>query len=297
MAARTVSFRYSADIRPVAWVTTALFLSLLPFVIDRYHSLGPWEMSALWLVSIQARRRAPYSQHNHGHLPVFGSAALNTLYDAVLMLVTGYPTAMWELQHNLGHHRNLLDPNKDPAAIVDAKGRPYGRLWYTIRGNCLILRDAVRIGRAEAARGKPRLLQKIRWELCLHTILLGLLCLASVKLTLIYFVFPNVLAGALVWWESYVHHLGVPMTGTYDGSVTTTGRAFNHRNFNIGFHTAHHEKPTLHWSLLEPRTEVIRAKIPSVCWRGESPGPGALVTGASLPNEKEAAPTVVASTV
>ena len=72
-----------------------------------------------------------------------------------------------------------------------------------------------------------------------------------------------------------MHHLGVPGTQVYDGSVTTTGRRFNRVNFNIGHHTAHHEKPTLHWSLLPGRTEVIAAKIPRACWR-ETPGPGAL---------------------
>ena len=73
-----------------------------------------------------------------------------------------------------------------------------------------------------------------------------------------------------------MHHLGVPSTGIYDGSVTTTGGRFNHVNFNIGHHTAHHEKPTLHWSLLPGRTDIIASKIPEACWRGAKPGPGAL---------------------
>jgi len=76
----------------------------------------------------------------------------------------------------------------------------------------------------------------------------------------------------------------VPSTGIYDGSVTTTGARFNHVNFNIGHHTAHHEKPTLHWSLLPGRTDVIASKIPEVCWRGASPGPGGLA-GAKEPAE------------
>ena len=116
--------------------------------------------------------------------------------------------------------------------------------------------------------------------------MLGALFFWNANLTVVFLVIPNILAGALVWWESYVHHHGVPGTHIFDGSVTTTGRGFNHRNFNIGHHTAHHEKPTLHWSLLPQRTEVIAEKIPEVCWRGEGPGPGGLIEptqGASRP--------------
>jgi fatty acid desaturase len=286
MASRTLFFRYRSDVRPVAWVLLAAMLTLLPFVLTPVmtqrlgmptpHVVGV--LTVVWFVSLWARCRGPYSQHNHGHLPVFGSSLLNGLYDAVLTFITGYPTALWELHHNIGHHRRFLTPEDDVASIVDPKtGRPYSRLGYTVRGNLTIHRDALRIARAEAARGRPKLLRKLSLELAVQIAVLGALAAWDVKLTLLAVVIPNVLAGALVWWESYVHHLGVPSTSIYDGSVTTTGKWFNHRNFNIGHHTAHHEKPTLHWSLLPGRTAVIAAKIPEACWRGETPGPGGLL--------------------
>jgi hypothetical protein len=64
----------------------------------------------------------------------------------------------------------------------------------------------------------------------------------------------------------------------YSASVTVLGRHFNAANFNIGHHTAHHEKPTLHWSLLPSRTAQIVAKIPEACMR-ETPGPGGHARG------------------
>jgi beta-carotene hydroxylase len=286
MAARTQFFRYSTDVRPVAWVLFAAALSVSPLVLARFYTPATQveavgELTAIWLVSLYARCRGPYSQHNHAHLPVFGSRALNTVYDAVLALITGYPTALWELHHNIGHHRNFLEPETDVASIYDAKtGRPYSRLWYTIRGNFTIHLDSFRIAKAEAARGKPKLLQKLSYELVIQALVMAALLAWNAKLTVLFLVIPNILAAALVWWESYVHHLGVPSTGIYDGSVTTTGKRFNHVNFNIGHHTAHHEKPTLHWSLLPGRTDVIAEKIPEACWRGETPGPGKLLESA-----------------
>ncbi len=289
MAARTLFFRYSSDVRPVAWVLSAATLSVAPLFLApalaaRFAQPTVYAiLGVVWFVSLWARCRGPYSQHNHGHLPVFGSGALNSLYDTVLTLITGYPTALWQLHHNIGHHRNFLTPEDDVASIIDpSTQRPYTRLGYTVRGNLTIHRDALRIARAEAARGKPELLHKLWLELGIQALVLFALGIVDPTLTVLFVVIPNILAGALVWWESYVHHLGVPSTSIYDGSVTTTGKPFNHRNFNIGHHTAHHEKPTLHWSLLPGRTDVIAAKIPEACWRGESPGPGKLLalTGA-----------------
>ncbi|HEY2517524.1 MAG TPA: fatty acid desaturase [Polyangiaceae bacterium] len=265
--------RYSADRRSLFLVALAALLSLSPFLLAALHPAA-WALVVLWFASLYARSHAPYAQHNHAHLSVFRARPLNAVYDAVLTLVTGYPTALWELHHNIGHHQNFLDPENDVASILDpSTGRPVSRLWYMLRGNGMILTDSFRIARQLAAKDKPKLLRKLRLELALQVILLALLLVWNAKLATLFFVVPNLFAAALVWWESYVHHLGTPGTNVYDGSVTVFGKRFNRANFNIGHHTAHHEKPTLHWSLLPRRTEQIAGKIPASCMR-KDPGPG-----------------------
>jgi fatty acid desaturase len=79
------------------------------------------------------------------------------------------------------------------------------------------------------------------------------------------FIIPNVFAAWFIWWESYPHHLHVPTTSLYDGSVTIMSPKYNRHTYNIGHHTAHHEKPTLHWSLLPQRTAQIRDRMPDQC--------------------------------
>ncbi len=273
MGQRPFLFRYAIDRRSLAVVLIAALLSVSPLLLLRAH-LAAWELVVLWFAALYARSFGPYAQHNHAHLPVFRARALNVAYDAVLTLITGYPTALWELHHNVGHHQNLLEPKNDVASILDPRtGRPVSRLWYAIRGNWTILPDSFRIARREAARGKKKLLYKLAAELALQVAVLALLFAWDTKLALIFVVLPNLLAASLVWWESYVHHLGVPGESVYSASVTVLGRRFNGANFNIGHHTAHHEKPTLHWSLLPARTAQIVAKIPASCVR-ETPGPG-----------------------
>jgi|GEM_PF-172560 len=268
--------RYASDRRPILIVGLAACLGLVPFLLPSGTPIAV--LAVLWVVALYVRTHAPYAQHNHGHLPAFHARWLNFAYDVLLAQVTGYPTALWELHHNRGHHVHVLDPELDVARIVDLKtGAVMPRWWYAVRGNLTILVDSYKIGREEAARGKPAILNKLLRELAVQVAVTALLVAWSPLLTLVFFVVPNLLAGFMVWWESYVHHLNVPGETVYDVSVTITGKRFNDSNFNIGHHTAHHEKPTLHWSLLPARTDVIAAKIPAVCWR-EDEGPGGLAT-------------------
>jgi beta-carotene hydroxylase len=263
--------KYSIDLRSITLVATAFFLSFLPFWLKL-----PWQaLAVLWCASLYVRAFCPYAQHNHGHLPVFRVTALNFLYDFVFAQVTGYPTALWELHHNRGHHRNYLNPKADVARVMSlATGRPMSRWWYAVRGNLTILPDSFVIAREEARKtGRPIMLHKLLIELAVQLAVAATLIWLNPLFTLLFFVIPNMFAGFLVWWESYVHHLNVPGGTVYEGSVTVTGERFNRFNFNIGHHTAHHEKPTLHWSLLPERTAAIAPRIPATCVRVDA-GPG-----------------------
>jgi fatty acid desaturase len=257
-------FRYSSDLRPVLSVMGIVSLSLLPFLVPMsLPLLVPYALLVLYL-----RTYAPYAQHNHGHLPVFHSKVLNGLYDLFLSQCTGYATALWELHHVRGHHRNFLTPEKDVARITHlSTGQVMSRSWYSLRGNFTIVGDSFQIAREEVQAGKKDLAPKLRMELFFQLLITALLAVWNPWLTLTFFVLPNFVMSWCIWWESYVHHLDVPMNDAYDGSVTITRSWFNFQTFNIGHHTAHHEKPTLHWSMLPERTSAILERIPETCLR------------------------------
>jgi fatty acid desaturase len=257
-------FRYRADLRPLLSIVTIVVLSLLPFLIHfPLWLLLPYAGVLLWL-----RSYSPYAQHNHGHLPVFRFQVLNLVYDALLAQCTGYATALWELHHVRGHHRHFLTPELDVARIIDRRtGRTMSRWYYAFRGNLTILRDSIRIAWGEHRSGRKSLLPKLTVELAIQAVLTVALAVWNPWMALLFFIIPNLMMSWFVWWESYPHHHGVPLTHAYDASVTITHRFFNWQTFNIGHHTAHHEKPTLHWSLLPERTAAIIEKIPAQCIR------------------------------
>jgi beta-carotene hydroxylase len=257
-------FKYRVDLGPVALVIAVSALALLPFVF----SLPLWAALVLWALVFYARTFAAFAQHNHAHLAVFNWAPLNYLYDLLLTQNTGYPTSLWELHHNRGHHRHFLEPERDVAAITyPGSTRVMSRTMYALRGNLLIHRDSIRIGRAEGRAGKRTLLPKLALESALQALITGLLLWWNWQVALAFVLVPNLLSAFLIWWQSYPHHKEMPCTGVYDGSMTVESAAYNRVTFNIGHHTAHHEKPTLHWSLLPARTAQIRERIHPECFR------------------------------
>ena len=259
---RSGILKYSADLRSIGTVSAAVGFSLLPFTAH----LPIWMLILCLIVAMYARTLCPYAQHNHAHLSVFNSKVLNHIYDVMLTQVTGYPTSQWELHHNRGHHRHFLRCELDVARVTHLKtGKVMSRWWYAIRGNFTILLDSIRIGVAEGREGKKTLLPKLFGEVVVQMVITFTLIYLNGWLAVVFFIVPNVAAAFLIWWESYPHHLQVPNSNIYDGSVTITARFFNFETFNIGHHTAHHEKPTLHWSLLPARTEAIRNRIPEMC--------------------------------
>lgn len=239
-------------------------LALLPFVV---HMPLPAQLGLLALV-LYVRTFAAFAQHNHAHLAVFNWWPLNALYDALLAQNTGYPTALWELHHNRGHHRHFLDPARDVGSIVlPGTTQVMSRARYALRGNLRIHYDAICIGWAEGRAGRKSLLPKLLAETLLQSLLTGLLLWWNWQLALAFVVLPNFLSAWLIWWQSYPHHLELPATSVYDSSISVEHRLYNLLTFNIGHHTVHHEKPTLHWSLLPARTALVRDRIHPDCFR------------------------------
>jgi fatty acid desaturase len=246
--------RNPADWAPALAVTAGVALALLPFAL----ALPLPAVIALGAISIALRSVAPVHQHCHAHLQIFRHPTVNALYDAILALAAGNITAVWELQHVAGHHRSYLTPEADPAAC----GR-FGnsRVAFTVLGDASSFTDSLAIAR-RTQRGTARLW---RQQLGYLALLAGLVAW-SPWLALALFVAPALLLRWAVFWVSYSQHAGAPLVDVYSGSITHFGLS-NRFYLNVGHHTAHHEKPTLHWTQLPARTARIAARIPAECLR------------------------------
>jgi beta-carotene hydroxylase len=251
-------FRYDADRLSFLWVQVTLLLTLLPWLLP----MPLWMLGVVAIPVFYLRSSCGYIHHNQGHLPIFWSKALNIVIDVELALLTGYVTPLWELQHARGHHRHYLTPDKDPASIIDRRsGRPMPRWKYCLFGNLTIIGDSWRIAGEEARHGRADARPRMVFEFVVAGAICVILCAQNWLYFAAFILVPNVLISWFVWHVSYDHHHDVPGTNHYDGSHNHIDAGFNWARFNIGHHAAHHEKPTLHWSLLPHRTTEIMPKL------------------------------------
>ena len=240
------------DLVPASVIVAGVALAAVPFVVE----LSLAALAGVWLVSTALRSLAPVHQHSHAHYRVFRVGALDAAYDVVLMLAAGNTTAVWELQHVRGHHQHYLGRTRDPANNDRFGG---GRIAFTILGDAMSIADAWRLANG---RMRERLVRQVALQLGVLVVLLAI----DAQLALAFVLVPWLLLRWAVFWFSYAQHADVPMTDVYSGSVTHFG-VTNRLYLNVGHHTAHHEKPTLHWSLLPARTAQIIERIPPACLR------------------------------
>jgi beta-carotene hydroxylase len=212
----------------------------------------------LFLLSITI---APLN-HHHQHVSVFRNAVLNRVYDLVLALQTGAGPYTWVLHHSLGHHRNYLNQpphdEADESHWTRSDGRAMGRLEYTLHLFVDHQRDVHRVGRTHPAIYRSFWLMRIP----LYGIVATLLVLDPVNF-LFAFAIPAVLTLLHTCWATYEHHAGQPTSSHYVATVNRIHPLFNALSWNLGYHTAHHLRPGVHWSELPELHREIEGKIPA----------------------------------
>ena len=248
--------RYRADRRPVAYVLGLFALHLAIFF------WAPVWVAALCLVplAIASMFVAPIN-HHHQHFNTFHAPWLNRLFEITLALQTGISPYGWVLHHNLGHHRNYLNqrphPQPDESKWTRKDGSQMGRVEYMID---LVLNhqvDILRVGRRYPKFLRAFLLMKVPvWTF------LGLALYLDPWNAFLVFLIPSFITLCHTAWATYEHHAGFYPTDHHDASVNRTNPLYNYITCNLGFHTAHHKRPGVHWSLLPKIHDEIKHEIP-----------------------------------
>jgi fatty acid desaturase len=63
-------------------------------------------------------------------------------------------------------------------------------------------------------------------------------------------VIPALCSLSMIMFFNYVQHVHADAYSAQDHSRNFTGKIFNYLFFNNGYHTAHHDNPNMHWSVL-----------------------------------------------
>ena len=247
-------YRYREDRLPSAIVLAIFVIQLATFFLVESLLLVAGVMLSLLTLSA-----LPGSiSHNHHHVPTFRSAWLNRPYELILFLETGVLPFAWTLHHNLGHHKDYLDQDKDPANWRLPDGRVMSRLRYDVVGALRIYPEIFRIG-----RDYPELFRRFRLWSAVALALLGVFLVLDPAKALLLFVAPMPVMYLGLMDNTYMQHSDLDTRSELTASRNTTSRLYNLISWNLGYHTAHHMKPHVHWSRLPALHAHLAAQIPA----------------------------------
>lgn len=235
---------YREDRRTVVVATLNLVLLGLPYAID-----VPRAMQLPYVLVCGVLAFSSWAiVHNHIHVRTFRTDWLDALFAMLLALAVGHPPTGLVLTHNMNHHVHV---GGDGDWSRPANGGTGWGLWRLVR---YALVTPIAMARGRAAPGAPRLpptlrrrLSRERWFLYS----LMVLAIALAPATFLSFTLPIWIAGSLIFLGiNLLQHDACEPESDAAHSRDFTGRVVNFLFFNGGYHTAHHDRPGLHWSRL-----------------------------------------------
>lgn len=252
-------FRFAEDRLPAAIILMLFAIDLLVFA-----AVSTWPLVLAWAtLSVPAKVCIAAWNHHHQHVPFFRSTVCNRLMEIVFGLQTGAVSNVWVLHHNLGHHDHYMDQTKDESAWRASDGRVMSMHEYTWR---LALTGYVQAFRISAEH--PGIRRTFLLMAALHIALLVALVWINPFNAVAIFIIPMLISFVMTCRHTYDHHAGCSEEDEYAASNNIMHRWYNILTGNLGYHTAHHLRPGLHWSKLPGFHTRIADKIPAANFRG-----------------------------
>lgn len=246
--------RHAAD-----WRTLGLLALLTGCFIWRWLDGGAWLLLPLSVLCLTAC----VAKHNHTHCATFRSRFMNRMLDYGLTLLTGTSTTSIRVAHQVRHHgRNQSPDDFVRVALVHGKTTLQALLSYVP----LVVRETWRWNACDLNQTRrPALWRAQRQE----RVLLWLFIAAGLWWSPWRFLTTFPMPWLAAQW--FLVAINLPQHDRCDPahSRNVVGACSNWLFLNNGFHTAHHERPGMHWSLLpEYHASQLSAPVPAaLCTR------------------------------
>lgn len=249
--------RYSADRRSVAYmlITTAIFV--VQWSLQEINYL-------LYAAGLFFSIAVAVMAHNHNHLPMWKKKYLNVFTDYWLTLFYGFPAFGWIPTHNKNHH---YYNNKEGDYTITY------RFWETNHMGTLMSYPSISsFYQQKPIRDYVKMLYRTNradfYEAILQYLALGLLYGIGLYLdwqkTILLVLIPHQISLTSILIFNYVQHVHADEESEYNHSRNFVGPLLNALLFNNGFHTVHHEKAGVHWSLTPELHNKVADKIDPV---------------------------------
>lgn len=262
----TTLYKFQADIKPSLFIVICFIAQLYACCyIENEMALITIGFISIFIPGITA---AAYN-HHHQHHNIFRRPLLNRLFELILALQTGLSSYAWVLHHNLGHHQHYQrqyseseqpPPKKtmDESRWTFKNGKIMNFWQYSAIGFCMAYFRVHKSG----LKYKTVYAKYLICRVVYYSMIFAGLYYFGMRFVIV-FIIPSLIILFFTIGATYKHHTGLRSEDHYSASFSNVNHVYNFITCNLGYHTAHHLRPGLHWSLLPAFHEKICDKIPS----------------------------------
>ncbi len=239
---------HRADRRQVGIVVVYLGLVLSMYFVEACRNV-PFFVGACFFSFLNA-----VVIHNHLHKGIFKSKGLNRLFRCALSFGSLYPASANVASHNLVHHHFDDDGQPDWAAPQNVSFR-----WHLL--NLLHFPNVVGpntfegVSRWALTTRQADFRRQYTLEQVVAFGLTGALLVWDFWGGLFFVVLPQLWGARGILRINLIQHDGCEVHSEWNHSRNFVGRGFNWIMCNNGYHTIHHNRAGLHWSVLDEQHE------------------------------------------
>jgi len=244
--------RYRADCRTLAYLVVTTVLTVANWRLGSVHPL-------LYPVTLFMFFTTAVISHNHNHLGMWRSKALNLVTSYWIAIFYGHPAVAWVPTHNQVHHKLNNKPGDSSRSPKWFEGNHLAALLvYPVLTNMAQTRDIQEFLKDLWKRDRAAFWAAAS-EYAVFFGGMAALFVLDWRKTLLFFFIPQQVALFAIQVVNYLQHIETDAYSEWNHSRNFVSRTLNTLLFNNGYHTVHHLKPGVHWSVL-PRLHAEHAR-------------------------------------
>jgi len=234
--------RYKADYKTLLYMAITTALLIIQWNLGRVQP-------AIYGLSLFMAISVAIIAHNHNHLSMWHSKLLNQLTDYWLTLFYGFPVFAWIPTHNMNHHSlNNREGDYTITYRLTEKNHLLTLLSYPAVSSYFQQKPIRDYLKHQWRKTRSRFYYSIS-QYAVLGLYLGAALLWDWKKAVLFIIIPHQVSLFSVLVFNYLQHVHAD-----EESETNHSRNFvgwlNFLLLNNGYHTIHHDKAGLHWSLL-----------------------------------------------
>jgi beta-carotene hydroxylase len=241
--------KFRADIKTLGYLLISPLLLIIQWKVG-FHWL-------LYFVALYFAVSVSVIAHNHNHVPIWKSAWLNHVTDYWITLFYGFPVFAWTPTHNKNHHKfnnkegdfTITYRFSESNNILTLLSYPSISSYFQQSPILIHLRHLWK-------NKRPKFFIAIFQYVAL-ILFVAITLYLDWRKSLLFVIIPQQVALFSVLIFNYIQHVHADEESKYNHSRNFVSRYTNFMLFNNGFHTAHHQRASTHWSKLPEAHQQI----------------------------------------